>query len=537
MSERLVLEDELRARRGHPKTRVLQETSRLTMSRAQIQTLLERLEGSEARFRAIFEQAPLGIALIDSVTGTIQEANERFVLITGWTRQELATQDWMRITQPDDTRAELENLARADAGGMAVIRMNQPYSRPDGSVAWINLTVTAAIGGADGSRRYLTLIEDVSGQQRLAEALIQIEERYRQVLDAISEGFWEADLINETLMVNEGWYSLLGYSREEVTPTYELFRRHLHPDDVEAYEQNFTEHLLGRSPHFECEYRIITKTGDLRWQQGFGKVLQRDREGLARRMVGALSDITARKRVEEALQEAEQRARNTKERMEQALNVSGLGLWEFRWDGRRMLFDERANRMLGYGAIDTDMKEIDWLRRVHPADRTEVELAMAQHEQGENPALAMEFRFRHQDGHWLWVQARGKITARDAAGNPSTALGTLVDISQQKRVLNETTSLLHRIEEALHQAARLPASTEASGSSEPTNPLDLLTSRQKEVLGFVASGLTSAQIAEKMQIAIGTVRAHRRDLMQTLGLHSAAEVTRFALREKLLAEE
>jgi len=537
ISERYALEEEIRMLNSRLESQVQERTSELTQARIQIQDVLEQVRSSEAQFRAIFEQAPLGIALIDSRTEKFDQVNERFAAITGWTRQALTATDWMRITHPDDVREERDNLARLNAGEITVIHMNQRYLRPDGKVVWVSMTTAALTGGSGEPPRHLKLIEDITERLRLEEALVHSEERYRLVVDARNEGFWEADLINETLIVNEHWYTLLGYHWGEVTPTYELFRGHLHPDDVDEYEHVFTEHLLGRSPHYECEYRIITKTGEIHWHQGFGKVVQCNAEGLPLRIVGAFSDITARKQVEAALLDAEQRARATKERLELALNVSGLGLWEFRWADRNMHFDGRVNRMLGYDALDSDLDAADWLGQLHPDDRAAVEIAIARHERGETPSLEIEYRTKHQEGHWIWMQARGKITARDEASNPDRALGTILDISQQKRAINESAALLRQIQGIIHQAARVPAPAASSEPAGQTSPLDRLTSRQKEVLHLIASGHTSAQISEKLEISISTVRTHRRDLMLALDLHTVSDLTRFALRERLIAEE
>lgn len=537
ISERHALEEEIRALNSRLESLVQERTSELTHARAQIQDVLEQVRSSEAQFRAIFEQAPLGIALIDSRTEKFDQVNERFAAITGWSQQELEASDWMRITHPDDVKEERDHLARLNAGEISAIHMNQRFLRPDGQVSWMSMTIAPLRGGAGEPPRHLKLIEDITEHLRLEEALVHSEERYRLVVDARSEGFWEADLINETLIVNQYWYTLLGYRWGEITPSYELFRGHLHPDDVDEYEHVFTEHLLGRSPHYECEYRIITKTGDIHWHQGFGKVVQCNAEGLALRIVGAFFDITERKQVEAALLDAEQRARTTKERLELALNVSGLGLWEFNWVERNMHFDERVNRMLGYGALDSDLKEADWIGQLHPDDRAAVEIAIARHERGETPNLEIEYRTKHREGHWIWMQARGKITDRDEASNPSRALGTILDISQQKRAINESAALLRQIQDIIHQAARVPALGASSEPPEQSSPLDRLTSRQKEVLHLIASGHTSAQISEKMKISISTVRTHRRDLMLALDLHTVSDLTRFALRERLITED
>jgi len=127
---------------------------------------------SQARFSTIFYQASFGIALIDSLTGRIQEANPRFAEIAGRTIEEIAAIDWMNITHPDDVQKDLDNMALLNAGKIPGFNMDKRYIRPDGSIVWINMTIAPLREEHAISPRHLCMIDDIT-ERRLAEARIQ----------------------------------------------------------------------------------------------------------------------------------------------------------------------------------------------------------------------------------------------------------------------------------------------------------------------------------------------------------------------------
>jgi len=67
-----------------------------------------------------------------------------------------------------------------------------------------------------------------------------------------------------------------------------------------------------------------------------------------------------------------------------------------------------------------------------------------------------------------------------------------------------------------------------------TNPIDMLTSREREVLQLVAEGKTNKEIATSLNLSVYTVEAHRGKIMEKLNLHSASEMVRFAIRNGLI---
>lgn len=150
-------------------------------------TELKRAESiriSQARFSTIFNQAPLGIALIDSLTGQIHEVNPRFAEIAGRTIEEMASIDWMSITHPDDVQEDLDNMALLNTGKIPGFRMDKRYLRPDGSFVWINMTIAPLREEKDTSPRHLCMIEDITERKRAEEEIRQLNAELEQRVSA-----------------------------------------------------------------------------------------------------------------------------------------------------------------------------------------------------------------------------------------------------------------------------------------------------------------------------------------------------------------
>jgi diguanylate cyclase (GGDEF)-like protein/PAS domain S-box-containing protein len=144
------------------------------LGHTRLQKAYSQLRESTERFMAIFEQAPLGIALIDSLTGHIYEVNPKFAEIAGRTRSEIVEIDWMSITHPDDVQEDLDNMALLNAGKIPGFDMRKRYIRPDGSFVWISMTI-APIKEEDQTRpRHLCMIEDITDRKRMEEEILAL---------------------------------------------------------------------------------------------------------------------------------------------------------------------------------------------------------------------------------------------------------------------------------------------------------------------------------------------------------------------------
>jgi diguanylate cyclase (GGDEF)-like protein/PAS domain S-box-containing protein len=123
------------------------------------------------------------------------------------------------------------------------------------------------------------------------------------------------------------------------------------------------------------------------------------------------------------------------ERVELALNGASLGLWDWHIPSGRRTVDGRACAILGYTRDEHNRQseDGDFYAPVHPEDRELLRHALDQHLQGAVPAFEAEFRMRHRNGHWVWVQSRGKVVERGADGQPVRMVGTRTDISARKQ--------------------------------------------------------------------------------------------------------
>lgn len=124
------------------------------------------LKESEERFKKLFFEAPLGIALIDSFTGHVFEVNPMFAKIAGRTMEEMSNIDSMSITHPDDVQEDLDNMALLNAGKIEGFRMEKRYVDKDGTCVWINMIIAPVDIKDKAHPRHLCMIEDITERRQ-----------------------------------------------------------------------------------------------------------------------------------------------------------------------------------------------------------------------------------------------------------------------------------------------------------------------------------------------------------------------------------
>jgi PAS domain S-box-containing protein len=175
------------------------------------------LQESEERFKQLFMEAPLGIALIDSLTGRIYEVNPLFARITGRTREEMVHIDWMSITHPDDVQKGLDNMALLNDGKINGFQMEQRYLRHDGTTVWTSMTI-APVNVEDKTHpRHLCMIEDITERKREKELLHKANEllRLAVVVRDAHDAITVQDLDGRILAWNPGAVRMYGWSETE----------------------------------------------------------------------------------------------------------------------------------------------------------------------------------------------------------------------------------------------------------------------------------------------------------------------------------
>lgn len=135
-----------------------------------------------------------------------------------------------------------------------------------------------------------------------------IEESIRLSIEGSKVGVWDWD-IPTGRVISYNWAEMLGYPPEEIPSHDSMWENSLHPEDRERMLQTLEEHMAGKTPLYESEYRLRAKSGEWRWILGRGKVIERDEAGGPLRAVGIHLDVTERKETEEALRRSEKRCR------------------------------------------------------------------------------------------------------------------------------------------------------------------------------------------------------------------------------------
>lgn len=138
---------------------------------------------------------------------------------------------------------------------------------------------------------------------RDAEALKESAERWRFALEGAGDGVWDWKPDTDEAVLSHRCKEIVGIDDGGATPHYQQWLARVHPDDLDHLNEHLWSHLDGRLPNFVCEHRVRDSRGGWRWILSRGLVVRRDERGKPLRMVGTVTDISERKRMEQELRE------------------------------------------------------------------------------------------------------------------------------------------------------------------------------------------------------------------------------------------
>lgn len=381
------------------------------------------LQASEARFRALFESAPVGIAQGDVATLGFVSANPRYCEIVGYTREELQTLDFKLFTHPEDLQPDLENLKRLLAGEVRQYNLEKRFIRKDGGIVWCSLTVAALWAPGEKPDHFIAVLEDINARKQAEAALRDSEQKYHQLFETLQEGIWAIDQAAVTTFVNPHMARMLGYTVAEMQGRHlfsfmdergvEISRRNL-----ERREQGIAE------PH---DLELLHKDGRRVFVTMETSPLM-DREG---KYIGALAgvmDITTRKKTEAAL-------RLTAERLRQGVRVAGFGLFDHDHSTGKIYYSAMMREI--YGFKPTDLITLPAIiEKTFPADRPRFVAAVQRaHDPAGDGLFNTEHRIVPAPGKIRWVSARSQTTfaGEGAQRRPVRTIGALIDITERKQ--------------------------------------------------------------------------------------------------------
>jgi len=264
-----------------------------------------------------------------------------------------------------------------------------------------------------------------------SETLREQKERLRLALDAAHMGTWDWDLASGHVIWDDAHYHILGYGPGRMKPSYQAWAERVHPEDLPAAEA-VLRRSMDQCTDYTAEYRVVWLDGTTHWVEARGR-FESDGAGKAVRSYGVVTDITERKRAEEALAASRNQLQNIIDNtpavvyafdLEERFVMANASIAE--------LLKSTPDQMIGKKRCDFMPREdADW----HEAnDRQAIEAGRA---------LEFEEHSQLQGRSITWLTT--KFPLRDAQGNIYAVAGISTDISERKRsekVLRELNATL-----------------------------------------------------------------------------------------------
>ena len=170
---------------------------------------------SESRFRALFEQAAIGVAKVETATGRFVLVNQRYADIVGYSREELLALDFQTITRPDDRPADARNMKRLTSGQVREFTTEKRYLRKDGTRGVGKLTVSALWNPGEPPTYDMAMIEDITERKRAEEDTKRERAFFDRLVETAPEGIAITGEAGKVLRVNAEFVRMFGYSPDE----------------------------------------------------------------------------------------------------------------------------------------------------------------------------------------------------------------------------------------------------------------------------------------------------------------------------------
>ena len=294
---------------------------------------------------------------------------------------------------------------------------------PDGSTHHIRAMACVQRNAGGKAERVIGTNWDITGLKQAEDALSRQTALLSNLLDSIPDIVFFKDLEGVYLGCNPLFAEFAGKIREEIIghTDYDLFRQDV-ADAFRVYDSIVIAEKKARHNEEWIDYpdgrRLLIDTLKAPLTTQDGRVIG---------MLGISRDITDKKHAEEMLAKS-------KWRLEGIIAATKLGTWEWNVQTGEMVINEEWTQIIGYTPEELAPVSIKTRERfVHPDDLKKSEMLMERYLAGELPYYDCECRMKHKNGHWVWINDRGKVFEKDQTGRPLLVIGSHRDITERKQ--------------------------------------------------------------------------------------------------------
>ncbi len=379
------------------------------------------LRESEERFRTTFENAGIGMAIVD-MEGHPVKCNPALEKMLGYSQEKLSSMVFTEYTHPDDQKRDWELYGELLEGKRDKYAMEKRFIKQDGQVLWGLITVSLVRNAQGVPQCCIGMLEDITERKRKEIELGEREAELAAAQRLAQVGSWQWNIPADEATWSDETFRIFGRAPGPLERHSSSFPEMIHPDDQARVGQALIAALDGMA-EYDLQYRLVRPDGIERIIHAQAEVL-RDQAGRPTLMRGTVHDITERKQAEEAL-------RRSEARLKEALLAAQMGVWEWLQPTDAVTWDANLFRMTGRDPKLPAPSFREHSQIFAPESWERLKAAVENGLAAASP-YELDLELVRPDGKKRWLVARGE-PLRDACGHITRLRGTVQDITERKQ--------------------------------------------------------------------------------------------------------
>ena len=300
------------------------------------------LRESEERYRSLVDQASDAI-IINTTKGALLDVNQSACDMLGYSKEEFSAMNLTDLLLPDDISATLSEYQKMRLGETSLSERNIIHR--NGSLVPVDISSKILSDG-----RIISIVRNMSERRIMEKNIRESVERFQRLSQATHDAIWDWNLVTDEVWWNEGFFKLMGFDKDQPIPNLYEWTRKIHPEDRDKVINRLKTVRKNTIDDWEDEFRYEMS------DHNYGTVLDRayvlrDNAGKPIRVIGAIMDITERKKTEQQIAYSEQRYR-------QIVETAQEGIWMIDENNITTFVNKKMGEILEYAPEDIMGKAI-----------------------------------------------------------------------------------------------------------------------------------------------------------------------------------
>jgi PAS domain S-box-containing protein len=346
--------------------------------------------------------------------------NKNFEKVTGYTATEIANINPTDFYEGEGKKIVYENFETVLKKGESAFEANL-VTKTGKKIPYY---FTGLLIQYEGKPCLIGTGIDITHRKKAEEEIQQSNDRFKLIALATNDVVSDWDLTNDNIWWNDRFYTLFNYEKNKGSSNINSWYNGIHPNDKKRVISSINTAIKAGQTYWYDEYRFLKADGttvDI-FDRGY---LILDENNKACRMVGAMQDITERKKAEEQILK-------TNERFNLIALATNDMVWDWNLITNEVWWNEQYHALFNHQRKNKINKIYHWYDGIHPEDKERVIKAIHQSIDTRQTYWSDEYRFLKGDGTTVFVFDRGYIIC-DENNKPYRMVGAILDITQRKK--------------------------------------------------------------------------------------------------------